>query len=585
MEPTVPPQSGEPMPFPLVSVVIPTRNRPALLARAVESVRTQTYRQLEILVVDDGSTDETREAVAAWADPRIRYLRHATNRGGSAARNTGIAAATGAYIAFLDDDDEWVADKVTQQLEAMRDADAVLCTAVLNGRRCGPRGSRPRIDVHDLRRAKFTGGGTGVLMARADVMKRLRFDEALPRCQDWDMFIRLGQQYRVAYLDKALVRYNEGQHARISNEIVGMSVVELEKRLRILHKHRDFFGPRWFNYHRAGFMLYAIRHRRDRVRHLLRVINECGPVAVGRAVGIRISQIMKTLSAPELLPPTSGCSKVSVVIATFNRASLLKRAINSALTQSYRNLELIVVDDGSADGTQAVVASIADERVRYIRHEHNRGLAAAGRNTGIDAARGEFIAFLDDDDEWLPDKIARQVEAIASYEAVVCAARLNRRRVRRYRKRFVSLRELKRGNRFPPSGLMARAEILRALRFDELLRIGEDWDLLIRLAERKPVVYLDEPLFIYHDDTPHGMTTQARNQPIHELEKRMAVIRKHAGLLGRFWVNYHVAGFLLSYLRVRSDKRSQILYAIRRCGWIAVGAALGEKFIRRIEAL
>lgn len=277
----------------LVSVVIPTCNRARLLVGALQSVIAQTYSDLEIIVVDDASSDDTAEVVQRLGDGRIRYLRHDIRRGGSAARNTGIRAAKGAYIAFLDDDDEWLANKVETQLNAIGDADAVLCTATMNGRRCGPRGSRRRIASEDLRRGRYTGGGTGILLARSDVLRATLFDENLPRCQDWDLFIRLVQRYTVAYVDEPLLRYNEGAHARISNEIVGMSAVELEKRLKILEKHGGFFGARWLRFHRAGFLLYGVRHRSDRWRHLRYVAAECGTVAVVRAMAVRAYQIFE----------------------------------------------------------------------------------------------------------------------------------------------------------------------------------------------------------------------------------------------------------------------------------------------------
>ena len=94
-------------PAPLVSVVIPTRNRSQLLQRAIESVLRQTYDYLEILVIDDASDDDTERVIAAFGDTRIRYMRHTGGGGAAAARNVGIRAATGSVIGFLDDDDEW----------------------------------------------------------------------------------------------------------------------------------------------------------------------------------------------------------------------------------------------------------------------------------------------------------------------------------------------------------------------------------------------------------------------------------------------------------------------------------------------
>ena len=88
---------------------------------------------------------------------------------------------------------------------------------------------------------------------------------------------------------------------------------------------------------------------------------------------------------------------ISVVIPTYKRASTVPRAIKSVLSQTYTNLEVLVVDDCSPDDTQSVVRSIADDRIRYLRHETNKGLPTV-RNTGIGAARGDYVAFLDDDE-------------------------------------------------------------------------------------------------------------------------------------------------------------------------------------------
>jgi hypothetical protein len=100
---------------------------------------------------------------------------------------------------------------------------------------------------------------------------------------------------------------------------------------------------------------------------------------------------------------------VTVVLPTFNRASLLVRAIRSVLGQTCQDWELIVVDDCSTDGTEQAVRSFSDDRIKYIRHDRNRG-AGAARNTGIDYARGEYVAFLDSDDEWLPEKLQKELE-------------------------------------------------------------------------------------------------------------------------------------------------------------------------------
>jgi len=102
---------------------------------------------------------------------------------------------------------------------------------------------------------------------------------------------------------------------------------------------------------------------------------------------------------------------VSVIIPVYNRSSTITRSVESALAQTFQALEVIVVDDGSSDATRDRVESIQDERLRLIRHESNRG-AAAARNTGMQASQAKYIAWLDSDDEWLPEKLQTQLDVL-----------------------------------------------------------------------------------------------------------------------------------------------------------------------------
>jgi len=277
---------------PLVSVVIPTYNRASLLERALRSVFNQTYNNLEIIVVDDASSDETSDVVKTIHDERVRYLRHDTNRGGSAARNTGIRAACGEYIAFLDDDDEWESVKTEEQLRILegQNYDAVLCTSDEHGARLSKFEGKKIIDQEDLRRGRFTAGGTGVLMAKIDVMKETMFDENLPRYQDWDVFIRIGQKYQIGYINEPFIRYNEGAHDRISNKIINLPASALESELQMVHKHRTFFGEKWFKWHICRFMLYGIKYRKDKAAHLAYLVRNYGMANVLKVLARRIWQ-------------------------------------------------------------------------------------------------------------------------------------------------------------------------------------------------------------------------------------------------------------------------------------------------------
>lgn len=264
---------------------------------------------------------------------------------------------------------------------------------------------------------------------------------------------------------------------------------------------------------------------------------------------------------------------VSVVIPTYRRPELVVRAVRSVLAQTYPHLEVIVVDDCSPDNTQTALAQIGDVRVRCIRHERNMGLPAA-RNSGIRAAIGAYIAFLDDDDEWKPHKTERQLAMMDRYDVVLCASLVNGVQQTRYVKDRITLADLRKGNRFAPSGLLAKTSVLRDLWFDESLRVGEDWDAYIRIAHKYPIGYSPEPLVIYYQQGQTTMTSESRNLTIAELERRMSVIKKHEAFFGPFWTKYHKAFYFLSFIGERTEKLRHIRAVTRQCGMVPVVAVL-----------
>jgi len=270
---------------PLVTVIIPTYKRAALVPRAIESVRRQTYGNLEILVVDDGSPDNTAEVVQAIPDSRIRYVRHERNKGLPAARNTGIRAAKGELIAFLDDDDEWFEDKLEKQVRKIEECDAVLCMGIADGFPTRIH-TGPTVTLDDLkRRGCFNPSG---LLSKASVLSDVMFDENLRYGEDWDAFIRIGQRYRIGWIAEPLLLYNVGGHERMSNEKKYLSGPELEARATMLHKHREFFGEKWFAYHLANSLLSFIGSRPDRLRIITYAVRRCGVIPVAKNIVDRI---------------------------------------------------------------------------------------------------------------------------------------------------------------------------------------------------------------------------------------------------------------------------------------------------------
>ena len=272
---------------------------------------------------------------------------------------------------------------------------------------------------------------------------------------------------------------------------------------------------------------------------------------------------------------------VSVIIPTYKRAVLVQRAIDSVRRQTYRNVEILVVDDESPDDTESVVKAIPDTRIKYIRHEKNKGLPAV-RNTGIRAAKGELIAFLDDDDEWREDKLEKQIRAIKDYDAVLCTGVSNGYPQRVHKNPKITLDDLKMGS-FNPSALLAKAHVLREVLFDENLKQGEDWDAFIRIAQRYSIGWVAEPLLIYNDGGHTRMTNEARHLSGPELEKRATMLHKHRKFFGEKLFMLHLADTLLSYIGSRPDKLQSIVYAVKRCGVKPVIFAVFDKIRLRFQ--
>ena len=201
--------------------------------------------------------------------------------------------------------------------------------------------------------------------------------------------------------------------------------------------------------------------------------------------------------------------KVSVIIATYNRADLLPRAINSVLSQTFEDFELIIVDDCSTDSTLKVIRSFADPRIREVQSARNMGQSRA-RNTGIDIAQGEYVAFLDDDDQWVESKLARQARILD--ESGPCVGLVYTwfdiieadTEIRRIGGRGTISGDIL-GNLIgwdmpaSPSAYLVRAEAVRQIGgFDESLRMAEDRDFLLRISMRYNVAVVEDVLTLMH---------------------------------------------------------------------------------------
>jgi glycosyltransferase involved in cell wall biosynthesis len=223
-----------------VSVIIPTYNRARKVARAVASVLYQTHTDYELIVVDDGSRDNTGETLSLFPSRIIRLV-HDGNRGVSAARNTGITASGAPLIAFLDSDDYWLPEKLAVQVAFFKaHPKAMACQTqeiwIRKGLRVNPRKKhlKPsgRIFVPSL---KLCLVSPSAVMVRRSLLDEVDlFDEAFPVCEDYDLWLRVSCKYPIHLLNKDLVIKEGGAPDQLSKSLMGMDRFRIKSLVKII---------------------------------------------------------------------------------------------------------------------------------------------------------------------------------------------------------------------------------------------------------------------------------------------------------------------------------------------------------------
>lgn len=230
----------------MVSVIIPAYNREDTIDRSIRSVLAQTYDNLEVIVVDDCSTDATRRVVDSVGDRRIHLICHDKNKGANAARNRGIVESKGEYIAFQDSDDEWLPEKLEMQIKLMEEHGYLACYCPYNlyenDAVCVVPFDYSNMNKYqtDLCRtlARYNVVSTQTLMIKRSVLDMLGseyFDEQMPRWQDYEFVIRVARYVEIGYVDKPLVNVYRSIVSISSDKKALYAAVAL-----LIRKHADF---------------------------------------------------------------------------------------------------------------------------------------------------------------------------------------------------------------------------------------------------------------------------------------------------------------------------------------------------------
>ena len=227
--------------MPEVSVIIPTYNRSESVVRAVQSVLDQSFKDLEVIVVDDGSTDDTEARLVRYGTS-IKYIRQPANRGVSAARNKGIKNSSGTWIAFLDSDDYWLKEKLHVQMQFLSQTpDAVACQTeeiwIRRGRRVNPKKihKKPSGEIFQQSLRLCLVSPSSVILKRSVFNEIGLFDETLEVAEDYDLWLRISCRHPIYLIDREFVVKEGGHEDQLSRKYTGMDRFRIKGIVKLIN--------------------------------------------------------------------------------------------------------------------------------------------------------------------------------------------------------------------------------------------------------------------------------------------------------------------------------------------------------------
>lgn len=439
-----------------VSVIIPAYNYGHYIAAAIQSALAQSLPPDEIIVVDDGSTDDTDRIVAHF-DGVVKLVRQ-KNLGPSAARNAGAALARGDLLAFFDADDTWAPTKLEKQvacIAADTSIGAVNCgmwmiaeDGAVTENTIGFHGD---ISLQMLLRLGSNAlSGSSLLVRRSAFQAAGAFDDRLRIAEDWDLLFRIACTSRIAFIPEPLVLYrmHDGSHyARNASKWAESMLLVYSKAFshcppELAALRRECFGRLHMEIAARSFaageygsfitsLFTSLLLRPAGLVRPLRYLSRRLPAVTSRGfAATRLSDRSGQLSGrnpsscmKSQMPSKDRSPAISVIMPLYNKAQYVERAVESVLAQDCLDYELLIVDDGSTDdGVRRVQSRFNDPRVKIIR-QPNTGVGAA-RNRGLRESRGEICAFLDADDEWYETHLSDLLDLVGRFpEAGILATR------------------------------------------------------------------------------------------------------------------------------------------------------------------
>lgn len=483
---------------PMVSIVIPVYNGSNYVKEAIDSALSQTYLNYEIIVINDGSNDngKTREIALSYGN-KIRYYEK-ENGGVSSALNLALSKMKGKYFSWLSHDDKYLPQKLEKQINYLRengleDKNVILYSDYNLIDRKSKLVSNCIKDTYMLNKkpeyALLRGAVNGItmLIPKKAFEECGNFDESLVAVQDYEVWHKMFKSYKPIHLPFILAetRYHEKQVSNTSPKVISEGNPFWIMMIESVSKSRKIkLEGSVYNYYEAMANFLKDTPYDEAYNHC---INKCN-------------------DEKNSITKESISNKVSVIIPFYNRVKETLRAIKSVLKQTYENYEIILVNDGSTEDITRIVNYIKKyNNIKIINIKKNKG-AANARNEGIKAARGDFIAFLDSDDEFEANKLEEQL-----YEMILRNGNISHTSYLRISGEcketinsgndfgFISRKLMYNCQIATPTVMIRRNFLIKNnFLFDTTLTIGEDVCFWLSMLKDEYLIGVNKPLSVVH---------------------------------------------------------------------------------------
>lgn len=482
---------------PKITIAIPVYNGSNFMKVAIDSAIAQTYKNKEILVVNDGSTDngETEKIALSYGN-KIRYIKK-ENGGVATALNLAIKEMKGEYLSWLSHDDIYKPYKLERQIEVLNKLEDKNTIIFSNVELIDEKGdifcttNYSNLLTHEelcqgiYPVIKGTVNGCALLISKKCFDKVGLFNEKLKTSNDYEMWLRLFKKFKSYLIEEPLIQYRVHKNQDTNKSPYTLKEannlwIDIINNLTIKEIKEWSFEP--FNvYMDLYFQMYYSKY------------NEACPIAYKKA------RELYEKSTP----------KVSIIMPCYNSEKYIEKAIQSVLDQTYRNFELIIIDDNSTDKTEEIIKNFVKNDFRiiyYKKNEKDKGIAES-MNIGIQMSRGKYITRMDSDDIIIPEKIFRQVQFLDKNEDYgICSVNIammdklgNVYNENVYPEQKVpSEWTFLWTNPVPNAPCMYRASIIKEnnISFSKL-KTAEDYDFLGKFIELTKIHMINLPLYYY----------------------------------------------------------------------------------------